>query len=130
MSVFEDIANSKPAERSDFIAPGSYTGVINKLILKSMQGGKTFVAALRVTESAAKDDKVAPNKPGSTVGYVQIVGHSDQVRRTMALGNVKKFILAAFNTTEEQLKPAGYKDAKGKVHERSEFQETLEDVLG
>ena len=130
MSVFDDIANSKPAERSDFIEPGSYTGVINRLILKNMNGGKTFVAELRVTECSPKLEGRKPNSIGSTVGYVQIVGHSDQIRRTMALGNVKKFILAAFNTTEEALQPAGYTDAKGKKHEKSEFAETLEEVLG
>lgn len=130
MSVFDDISNSQPAERSDFIAPGTYTGVISKLILKDMNGGKTFVAELRVTESSPKVEGKAANPPGSTVGYVQIVGHSEKIRRDMALGNVKKFILAAFNTTEDKLRPAGYTDENGKKHEQSEFSETIKEVLG
>src|ERR1017187_3133381 len=119
MSVFDDIANSETTEGGNYITKdGRYLFVVTKIgVNPKARKGKTFYVNLRVVEGHETVAGVAPHAAGSSVSWLQVLGHSDEDRRKMAMGNTKKFVLALFNKVEGDLKPG-------------DLSSTIKDLLG
>ncbi len=102
MSLFDEIVSAETTEGGNYITKdGRYRLMVTKLgVNPKARKGKTLYVNFQVLESHETVQGVAPHAPGSTVSWLQVIGHSDPDRKKMALGNVKKFILSLFNVTD------------------------------
>ncbi len=100
--------------RSDNIVDGWGVLIVKKIEYKNLEAGGTFIVeavvessnkATGLTDLAGNPVDVAPNTPGSTIGYIQQVD-----RFKSAFGNVKAFVLnllgESLETSDDKFFPA------------------------
>lgn len=110
MSEMQDLFNKIGAAnvnlKEDVFRDGKGIVTVRQLIAKRFFQGNTFVARVKVKESASKGDKdpktqapVEPNAAGSNVGWPQMLD-----KHPSAPGNVKAFVLALLGKDEKDVK--------------------------
>lgn len=114
--IVDAIASASVATRGEYIRDGQGVLEIRKIIDRDMEGGRTFVAEMKVVESSSKGDvdpktgsPVSPNAPGSVVSFVQPIGpHKHQKVR---IANVKAFVCAVVGADPETVTKDDFRDA-------------------
>jgi hypothetical protein len=81
------------------ITAGDYLWAVERLVEIDGYEGRSFIAELLVLEAEAIDEKVKPNKVGSSVSCVWNVTK----QKEMALGNIKSFLMGLFGVPEDEI---------------------------
>lgn len=105
-ALLKAVANTKASAGGNFIRPGRYTLVLEKILLEPKYDGIKdsihFIAELRVLESTSYEDSATKANPvGSTVTFLQQLEKNPQ----MAGKNTKAFMLALTGDEEADLDP-------------------------
>lgn len=73
MDAFDTIGSATPSRGGNYLRDGIYKFAVEKMLMHRGNDGPTFVAELRVLESAPAEGGVEPNAVGTTVSYAQIL---------------------------------------------------------